>query len=51
MAERMRQNVIESIKVVVQKFTLSIVISFDEVTTIDNQYWCNDHTYVLDRFK
>jgi hypothetical protein len=26
-------------------------ISYDEVTTIDNQFWCNVHAYVVDNLK
>jgi hypothetical protein len=50
MAESMHKIVIESIKVVVQKAKY-LAISYDEVTTINNQSWCKVHTYVVDRFK
>jgi hypothetical protein len=28
-----------------------LAINYDEVTTIDNQSWCNVHAYVVDDFK
>ncbi len=50
MAKIMHQILIKSTKVVVQNVRY-IVISCDEVTTIDNQSWCSVHVYVIGGFK
>jgi len=50
MVENMHQIVIISTRAIVQKVKY-LVINCDEVTTIDNQSWCNVHAYVVDDFK
>jgi hypothetical protein len=49
MVENMHCIVIKPTKVTMQKVRY-IAISCDEVTTIDNQSWCNVHVYVDDEF-
>lgn len=46
----MHHIVMQSMKIVVQKVKY-IIVSYDEVTTIDNQSWCNVHAYTVDGFK
>ncbi len=45
----MHRIVMQSMKIVVQKAKY-IIISYDEVTTIDNQSWCNVHAYIVGGF-
>jgi hypothetical protein len=46
----MHQIIIKLTRVVVQNAKY-IVVSCDEVTTIDNQSWCNVHAYAIGGFK
>jgi hypothetical protein len=50
MVENMHQIIIESTKTIVQK-AMYLLINCDEVTTINNQSWCNVHAYVVGSFK
>jgi hypothetical protein len=50
MVKNMHQIVIVSTKVILQKARY-LAINCDEVSIINNQSWCNVHTYVVDDFK
>ncbi len=50
MVKMMHHIVMQSMKIVVQKVKY-IIVSYDEVTTIDNQSWCNVHAYIVGGFR
>jgi len=50
MAKIIHHIIMESMKVVIQKVKY-IIVSYDEVTTIDNQSWCSVHAHIVDGFK
>jgi len=50
MAKIINHIIMESMKVVIQKVKY-IIVSYDEVTTIDNQSGCSAHAHIVDGFK
>jgi hypothetical protein len=50
MVETMHRLVLQAIKVGLQK-TLFILVSYDKLTTIDNESWLLIHLYVIDKWK
>ncbi len=46
----MHHIIMESMKVAIQKAKY-IIVSCDEVTTIDKQSWCSLHAHIIDGFK
>ncbi len=50
MVEAMHSLVLWAMKVVIQK-SLSILVNYDEVTTVDNHNWLSIHLYVIDGWK